>query len=183
MNGSAIMGNRSRLQTIHATFHQEVGQRYGLRKPKPQRRLTAAIREKSACMAMTRLQEEPDLLDNPEVETALSKYIELDPEPLLNALGIAMPYPEKMLKSLVEIMTKPCPPEKPEYRSSRNITSKPIGFGSRPGFREENLSCVGFPINSESFTADANTLPQRTERKDSPSAISEKDKKNGTTLG
>ena len=183
MNGSATMGNRSRLQTIHASFHQEVCRQYGLGKPKPKRKLTTAIRKKSASMVMTRLQEAPDLLDNPEIETALSRNIGLDPEPLLNLLGIAIPYPEKKLKSYVDIMTKPCSPEKPEYRSSRNITSKPIGFGSRPGFREENLSCVGFPINSEFFTADVNTLHQLTERKDLPSAIPEEDKKNGTTLG
>lgn len=160
MKGSDLVGNRTRLQAMQTSFYEQVGQRHGLTRPKPPRRITAATRHKSASIILTTLQSDPALMDTPKIESALLMALACDPEPLLASLGLSVPHPPKSAKSFVEIMTKPCKPEKSIGFASR---SKPIGFGDRAAEKEQTLSCVGFaipkpPISSAERTESA--LPE-----------------------
>lgn len=136
MQGSDLVGNRARLQTMQTSFHSQVGQKHGLVRPKAARRLSAATRSKSALLILSALQSNPDLLDGAGIESALLTMFERDPEPLMNALGLSIPHPPKGNKSFVEIMTKPCGAE------------KPIGFDIPAEKKEQTLSCVGFDQKS-----------------------------------
>ena len=143
MKGSDLVGDRTRLQAMQTSFYEQVGQRHGLTRPKPPRRITAATRLKSASIILTTLQSDPALMDAPRIESALLMALARDPEPLLASLGLSVPHPPKIAKSFVEIMTKPCKAEKPIGFASR---SNPIGFGDRVTEKEQTLSCVGFAI-------------------------------------
>jgi hypothetical protein len=141
MKGSDLVGNRARLQALQTGFYEQVGRMYGLTRPKPPQRISAATRLKSASLIVSALQSDPDLLVSPGIESALLATIGRDPEPLLSALGLSVPHPPKSTKSFVQIMTKPCKPEKPIGFAS---SSKPIGFGDYVTKKEQTLSCVGF---------------------------------------
>lgn len=150
MKGSDLVGDRTRLQAMQTSFYEQVGQRHGLTRPKPPRRITAATRHKSASIILTTLQSDPALIDSPTIESALLMTFARDPEPLLECLGLSVPHPPKSAKSFVEIMTKPCKPENPIGFASR---SNPIGFGDRVAEKEQTLSCVGFAIPKLSISS------------------------------
>lgn len=141
MKGSDMMGGKARLQATQTSFYESVGRMYGLTRPKPPRRLNAATRAKSASLILTTLQADPALMDMPVIESALLTMIGRDPEPIFRAMGLTIPHPPKSKKTFVEIMTKPCKPEKPIGFASR---SKPIGFDDRAAEKGQTLSCVGF---------------------------------------
>lgn len=114
MTGNAILGGKARTYAAQAAFCEQVGRPHGLTRPKPPERLSAATRAKSASMAVTALQSNAGLLDRPEVEAALLAAVGRDPVPMLAALSLPVPVPRPTAskKSFVEIMTKPCSPEK-----------------------------------------------------------------------
>jgi hypothetical protein len=164
MQGSDLMGNRQRLQAMHTDFYAQVGQPYGLKRPKPPERISSAARTKSAELVMTALQSAPDLIDRPDVEAALRQSIARDPAPLLSALGLSLPQSAKPRKSFVEIMTKPCPEKKP-IGFAGNI--KPIGLGRSAAPDAQTLCSVGLgatdsPIQTDDY--------QRTRDDEQPSA-------------
>lgn len=160
MVGSRLVGDRKRLQAIQAGFYAQVGQQHGLTRPKATRRLNSATRAKSASMAYTAIVGNPDLLLRPDAEKAILEAFGHNPEPLLAALGMALPTtPNKTSKTFVEIMTKPCKPEtKKQNPIGFNRHSKPIGFASETPEKHQTLSCVGFAPNPPSFP-DHSTAP------------------------
>lgn len=145
MQGSGLVGNRARLQSMQTSFHSQVGQKHGFIRPKTARRLGASTRNKSASLILSALQSNPDLMDGPGIEFELLALFSRAPEPLLNLLGLSIPHPPESNKSFVEIMTKPCGPEKPIGFGAK---SKPIGFGIQAVEKEQTLSCVGFDPKS-----------------------------------
>jgi hypothetical protein len=149
MQGSDLAGNRTRLQAMQTGFYSQVGQKYGLTRPKPPQRLNSAIRAKSASLVLSALQANPDLMDKAQIENALLAVFARDPEPLLSALGLSLPNPVKGNKSFVEIMTKPCP-EKPIGFARHPI---PIGFTRRKSEINRTLCSVGFRSPSPSVQA------------------------------
>lgn len=150
MAGSDLVGNKTRLQAMQTGFFEEVGRRYGLTRPKAQRRLNQATREKAASLIVTAIQDSPELLDSQDVESAMLEVLRRDPAPLLKALNLTMPLPEKPARTFVEIMTKPCKPEKAiGFRGN----AKPIGFAQATPVNDRTLSCVGFAPKSSPGTA------------------------------
>ena len=141
MAGSNLMGNRARLQATQTSFFEQVGHRYGLTRPKAQKRLNQAVRDKAASMIVSAIQSSPELLDVRSVEGALLALVKRDPEPLLTALGLTMPLSAKPDKTFVGIMTKACKPEKP-IGFGHHVN--PIGFTPPVPASMQTLSCVGF---------------------------------------
>ncbi|WP_158239159.1 plasmid recombination protein [Uliginosibacterium sp. TH139] len=137
MVGSDLVGNRGRLQAIQAGFFESVACRYGLSRPRQEKRLSRVIRDEAASVALACLFSHPERLQQPSVRTALHEAIATHPEPMLAALGLEMPTGNaKAQKSFVEIMTKPCKPEP---------KSNPVGFKA-PAVTPESkpYPCVGF---------------------------------------
>ena len=140
MAGSDLVGNKARLQAIQTSFFEQVGRRYGLTRPTAHRRFNRAAKDKAASLIVTAIQGSPELLEREDVASALLESIRHDPAPLLTALGLSMPLPEKA-KTFVGIMTRPCKPEKPIGFKGND---KPIGFGRAAPVNHQTLSCVGF---------------------------------------
>lgn len=113
MAGSDLVGNRTRLQGMQTSFFEQVGHRYGLVRPRTRQRLNSATRHKAASMILTAIQDNPELLDRKDVADALLESLGRNPEPMLLALKLPVPLSKKSDTSFVEIMTKPCKPEKP----------------------------------------------------------------------
>jgi len=147
MVGSALVGNRTRLQAMQADFFDQVGRVHGLIRAKARPRLRLAERQKAASMVLTAIQGDPGLLDVRDVEVALLELFKADPEPLLAALKLTVPVTPNPAKSFVEIMTKPCKPEKPI-----GFIKKPKGFDGDVPKHGETLSCVGFIPQSASLS-------------------------------
>ena len=113
-------------------------------------------------MAYTAIVGNPDLLLMPDVERVLLALLVRDPEPMLAALGMIVPTaPAKPGKSFVEIMTKPCTPEKPTKPIGFSKHLKPIGFASEAPEKHQTLSCVGFASSPPAFQANS-TAPSDT---------------------
>lgn len=140
MVGSDLMGNRAKLQALHADFQLKVAHRYGLARQAAPARPSAAQRREAVDMAFAALEANSGL--QTAVLLALLEPHRADPLPLLQALGIAMPAPKRKAKaSFVEIMTRPAPEKKPIGFANR----KPIGFDADDeGAPSQTLSCVGF---------------------------------------
>ena len=152
MMGSDLVGNRARLRSMQSAFYESVGLRYGLVRPKAAKRHSAASRRKAAELAYTAIVSDSKLLIRPIVGDAIVDAFRRDPEPLLNAIGIAMPIQQKPLKSFAAIMTKPCKPEpriwKPNTIGFEN-ESKPIGFANFKRQEKEPYVSVGFRSSTE----------------------------------
>lgn len=172
MVGSDLMGNWTRLQAIQSSFYEQVGQPHELTRPRAPRRLNSATRGKGASMAYTAIVGNPDLLLRQDVEKAILEAFGRNPEPLLAALGMAIPTtPDKTGKTFVEIMTKPCKPEtKKQNPIGLNRHSKPIGFASDAPEKHQTLCSVGFAPESSTFnnhsTASSDTSTPRKDQDD-----------------
>lgn len=139
MVGSDLHGGKNKLLAMQADFYGQVGQRHGLTRQAPQKRHSATARREAIELAFNKLKNNSGLLD--AVLRVLVDAHLANPEPLMVALGLSMPEP-KSKKTFVEIMTKPCKPE------------KPIGFNvPRVPEKEQTLSCVGFQISQPIFIA------------------------------
>lgn len=160
MVGSDLVGNRTRLQAMQASFYERVGQRHGLIRPKVPRRLNSATRGKCASMVLNAFVDNPGLLLSPDVEQAVLEAFGHNPEPLLAALEMAVPStPAKTVKTLAAIMCKPCKPEtKKQNPIGFSSHSKPIGFVSEAPEIHQTLCSVGFDPKPPSFT-DTSTSP------------------------
>jgi hypothetical protein len=148
MSGSAVMGYRQHLKAMQTSFFEQVGIKYGLTRPKAAKRLNQATRLKCAALAYTAIVSDTELLMRPLVEQAILDAFGRHPEPLLEAMSIAVPR-DKPSRSFVEIMTKPCKPESQGWKSSKHIgfagEPKSIGFDRKQTEESEPYVSVGFP--------------------------------------
>ena len=142
MRGSELMGNRMKIMAMQGDFQAKVGQRYGLVRQAAPARPSAARREQAIDAALALLEA------NSGLQAGLLRVLlephKANPEPLLLALGIAMPEAKPKTKradTFAGIMTRPCKPERKPIGVAR---SKPIGFVSDSMPKSEQpLSCVG----------------------------------------
>ena len=142
MRGSELMGNRMKIMAMQGDFQTKVGQRYGLARQAAPARPSAAHRQQAIDAALAVLEA------NSGLQAGLLRVLlephKANPEPLLLALGIAMPAAKPKTKradTFAGIMTRPC---KPERKSIGVARSKPIGFVSDSMPKSEQpLSCVG----------------------------------------
>ena len=144
MVGSDLMGGRAQLKAMQADFYLKVGQRHGLASPTRQKRPSAAVCREAIEIAFNILEANSELQEH--VIRALLKPHCNDPTQLFKDMGWKLPK-SKPKKSFVEIMTKPCRPEKHIGLENKN----PIGFGAEQESenepnKEQTLSCVGFQI-------------------------------------
>ena len=142
MRGSELMGNRMKIMAMQGDFQTKVGQRYGLARQAVAARPSAAHRQQAIDAALAVLEA------NSGLQAGLLRVLlephQANPEPLLLALGIAMPAVKPKTKradTFAGIMTRPCKPERKPIGVAR---SKPIGFMSDSMPKSEQpLSCVG----------------------------------------
>lgn len=142
MRGSELMGNRMKIMAMQGDFQTKVGQRYGLARQAAPARPSAAHRQQAIDAALAVLEA------NSGLQAGLLRVLlephKVNPEPLLLALGIAMPAAKPKTKradTFAGIMTRPCKPERKPIGVAR---SKPIGFMSDSMPKSEQpLSCVG----------------------------------------
>ena len=142
MRGSELMGNRMKIMAMQGDFQAKVGQRYGLARQTAPARPSAAHRQQAIDAALAVLEA------NSGLQAGLLRVLlephKANPEPLLLALGIAMPAVKPKTKradTCAGIMTRPCKPERKPIGGAR---SKPIGFMSDSMPKSEQpLSCVG----------------------------------------
>ncbi len=90
MIGSKLFGSKQRLQAMQASFFEKVGQRYGLARQTPRKRLSAAFRRKVAGVAADYLKRYPKSLNEPTILDALRDVIISSENPALlaDALGL-----------------------------------------------------------------------------------------------
>ena len=143
MAGAAITGGPSSVSALHRDFYRDVGARYGLRRPKKVRQLSRLVREKCADLVTTAIQGDVTLIDRPEVIEALNRMVANDPLPMMDALKIAIPYPPRKLKTLVETMITPVNPE-PEPRRGA-MASQSDHDNGWVSATNRTISCVRFP--------------------------------------
>lgn len=142
MRGSELMGNRMKIMAMQGDFQTKVGQRYGLARQAAPARPSAAHRQQAIDAALAVLEANSGLQAG--LLWVLLEPHKANPEPLLLALGIAMPAVKQKTKradTFAGIMTRPCKPERKPIGVAR---SKPIGFISDSMPRSDQpLSCVG----------------------------------------
>lgn len=140
MRGSALMGNRSKLFRMQADFHTKVGKNYGFGRQAAAPSFSAALRSQAMAAAFDMLEANSGI--QPAVLRVLLGPHFRDPDPLLSALGIAVPSispKSKPQPSFVAIMTRPCKDER-KVAPHRN----PIGLTDETPLRsDQTLSCVG----------------------------------------
>ncbi len=196
MRGSELMGNRMKIMAMQGDFQTKVGQRYGLARQAAPARPSAAHRQQAIDVALAVLEA------NSGLQAGLLRLLlephKANPEPLLLALGIAMPAARPKTKradTFAGIMTRPCKPERKPIGVAR---SKPIGFMSDSMPKSEQpLSCVGVAevaaLNSTDFqhqTASGSTGTQQaiepassSTRRDLPGSAPATSSASGTTSG
>lgn len=105
MVGSDLIGGPRRLAELQAGFFKEVAQKHGLSRPAQSQRLNKNERIKFARLALSALQNRPSLLQNAEVNMALISAIGINPEPLLDALGLTPQV--NAVENLTRLMIRP----------------------------------------------------------------------------
>jgi hypothetical protein len=165
--GSELLGNRATMKAMQKDFHEQVAKQYGLRMPAAKKRHSAA--ERAAGMALLRvaLQTNSALTDR-AIDALLVPHFK-NPEPLLLALGLAMPAP--LVKgSFVATMTKKVRPENP----NRGFTKSPIGdFGTdmAPGLEAENemsYALLGLPNSTPNISPQSSGTLKAVHQMDTP---------------
>lgn len=156
MNGGKLAGGPLKIRLMQADFNDKVGKRYGLAQQAPRKNHSAATRQQAMDAAFAMLEANSGL--NGAVLCALLKPHAKNPEPLLLALGIAMPAPVKAKgKSFAAIMTAPCKPEpKAQPHKSIDVRAKSIDVAPRcpddPPKIHQRLSCVDVQLSAPSFS-------------------------------
>lgn len=118
--GSELLGNRATMKAMQKDFHEQVAKQYGLRMPAAKKRHTAAQRAAGIVLLRDTLQANSGLTDH-AISALLIPHAK-NPEPLLVALGLAMPAPV-VKGSFVATMTRKVRPESPD----RMYKKSPIG--------------------------------------------------------
>lgn len=147
MIGSALVGNRTRLQAMQADFHVKVGQGYGLKRGEPAKRYSGAARVSAADSVVTALRRNKNNLDDPAIRDALRDTIaEIMPIHLMELLKLDVPEVRTPKpKTFASIMIQNKPERKLKKPIGNGESVKPIGFAaviSTP--KDQTLSCVGF---------------------------------------
>lgn len=149
---------------MHKEYYESIGKCYGIAQHVPQKRLSAAIRREAINLALTKLEANSGLHSD-ILQTLVEPHFN-NPLALLQSLGLSMPQ-TKSKATFVDIMTKPCKPEKNAESANYDkaklkkqslcatsiVVDAPtsievdqcIGFG-----KPQPLSCVevGFPEHS-----------------------------------
>lgn len=141
MKGSDLVGNRQRLEFLHNDFHTAVAGRYGLAKAPA--RLQGRAKEQTAQAVLSTLRATKDRAQESALWPILRDFIDRDPAPFAQLLGIEVATPNSpKLRTVVQIMTS--------KGKGSNLREKPIGFpvsqkpiGEQNAPRTETLSCVG----------------------------------------
>lgn len=130
MIGSGLMGGIKRLQAMHAAFHEQVGEGYGLIQQTPAKRIPVAVRRNYADLILEAFKSNPARINEPAVKTALRELLVTDPMAVAQSLGLETTAPKE------HSIDKPI----------GFVRSKPIGFSNSTHPKKQSLSCVGFVI-------------------------------------
>jgi hypothetical protein len=156
--GSELLGNRATMKAMQLDFHEQVAKRHGLRMPAPKKRHGAAERAAGIALLRATMQTNSGLTDH-AIDALLVPHAK-NPEPLLLALGLAMPAP--LVKgSFVATMTRKVRAENP----NRNFTKSTIGdFGAdnEAGPKVENemtYALLGHCVSSPDISSQSADLP------------------------
>lgn len=156
MNGSDLYGGLAKLWAMQKSFHDEVGEQYGIVLSPQKKRLPAAVRTAAMLLVRCSLQANGALTD--AVIDALLKPHAKNPEALLLAMGLSMPAPKAKGKSFADIMTAPCKPElsNPIRKAIRN----PIGL-EIPAVTETSqpYTCVGIGFSTALISPQSDNEP------------------------
>ena len=153
--GSELLGNRATMKAMQKDFHEQVAKQYGLRMPAAKKRHSAAQRAAGIALLRETLQANSGLTEE-AIEALLVPHTR-NPEPLLVALGLAMPAPV-VKGSFVATMTRKVRPEGP----GRTYKKSPIGHlraQTADGFLPENensYALLGDCISTPNFPPSAN---------------------------
>lgn len=153
--GSELLGNRATMKAMQKDFHEQVAKQYGLRMPAAKKRHSAAQRAAGIALLRDTLQANSGLTER-AIDALLVPHAK-NPEPLLVALGLAMPAPV-VKGSFVATMTRKVRPENPD----RIYKKSPIGHlraQTAGGFLPENensYALLGLPISAPNFQPSAN---------------------------
>ncbi len=160
--GSELLGNRATMKAMQKDFHDQVAKQYGLRMPAAKKRHSAADRAAGISLLRDTLQANSGLTDR-AIDALLVPHAK-NPEPLLLALGLAMPA-APVKGSFIATMTRKVRAENP----NRSFTKFPIGdFGAdiAASFGAENemsYALLGLPISAPNISpqsADQSTTGQ-----------------------
>lgn len=146
MGGSDLHGGKAKLWAMQTDFHTQVGAQYGFARQTPTKRHSTAARAAGMAMLHDCFQTNTAMSD--AAINVLLKPHAKDPEPLLVALGFAMPSPKAHAKgSFVAMMTAPC---KPEPRNSIGKARRnPIGKAAIEAAPESQpYTCVGIAFTT-----------------------------------
>ncbi len=110
MIGSRLMGYRGNLKGMNNSFHDRVGQRYGLVLSSVMHSYSFVLREQIAGQIVRTIQAKPAHLNDIRVAKALTQvFAQKLPQELMSILGVSLPSHESIkIKSFAGIMTKPC---------------------------------------------------------------------------
>ena len=153
--GSELLGNRATLKAMQKDFHERVASQYGLRMPAAKKRHSVAQRVAGIALLRDTLQANSGLTER-AIDALLVPHAK-NPEPLLVALGLAMPAPV-VKGSFVAMMTRKVRPES----SDRMYKKSPIGHlraQTADDFLPENeisYALLGLPISPPNFPPSAN---------------------------
>jgi hypothetical protein len=153
--GSELLGNRATMKAMQKDFHEQVAKQYGLRMPAAKKRHSAAQRAAGIALLRDTLQANSGLTES-AINALLVPHAK-NPEPLLVALGLAMPAPV-VKGSFVATMTRKVRPE----RADSTYKKSPIGHfhaQTAVGFPAENgnpYALLGDCISPPNFSPPAN---------------------------
>ncbi|SEO43695.1 Plasmid recombination enzyme [Duganella sp. CF517] len=149
--GSELLGNRATMKAMQKDFHDQVAKQYGLRMLAAKKRHSATERAAAIALLRVTLQSNSALTDG-AIDALLVAHAR-NPEPLLLALGLAMPAPP-VKGSFVATMTRKVRSESP----NRGFTKSTLGdFGTdmAPGLGAENkmsYALLGLPISTPNIS-------------------------------
>lgn len=151
---SELLGDRKTTKSMQADFHEQVGKRYGLRLPRPQKRHSAVVRLAAAQIAIDALHDNGELCATADaIVGELRALIAANPEKLLSLMGRAMPAPTLIKGDFAKMMTRPCKPEKPN-RTFDNRLIGDSGSGKSSKFepeKQKSYALIGDSFSSPSF--------------------------------
>lgn len=149
MDGSAMVGARSKLLAMQSQFHDRVAKKYGLRKAFS--KLMGEAKERAAAQVLAHLRETGDASLQSLAWPSIRGCIEADPAPFLLALGMVAEPAQKVAKPFAHYVTSKGkgPAKERDERNPKPIgfaqkgsTPKPIGF-TEPGMGKEQSLCSG----------------------------------------
>lgn len=119
MQGSDLIGNKTKLRDMQTRFYHEVAIGYGFARPmQAQRRTSAQQRKEAANTVLKHLQQHPERLKQPNMASLLRECIQQSPGRFMDALGLDIPAhkPAKQ-KTMAQIFTSKAKPEPSFYRN------------------------------------------------------------------